>query len=286
MDAATALAEALGRPLSKTEGLTTEPGGTVVAHWNQLDHYTDEHHIWTTPQWAEHLTDPLIEQPFAASPAGDRRAILHLSLNLHPQDRELSPAEWSEIGHRLARTAGLAPPGDEHACRWIAVRDKPTRMDLIANLIRLDGQWARTPHRLAEALTAEIRRIEHDLLLLTPRSSPQSTATASVTPVAPALVPNATSPLAGALHQLAAEQAGPLSTVRRLVEELGRQAAALPGHQTAAAGRDLFWAARRLHGVQEHLGQIAERLHPTTSPPPEPVPVPGRAAAASTPMTR
>ncbi|MDT9685038.1 ATP-binding protein [Streptomyces sp. TRM76323] len=287
-DAAAALADALGRPVSKDEGLTTEPGGDVVAHWNQLDYYTDEHRVWTTPEWAEHLADPLLEHPFVSGPDDDRRAILHLTVRLHPLDRELSPAEWSEIGHRIARMAGLAPPGDERACRWIAVRDKPDRMDVIANLIRLDGAWASTPHRLAQVLDAEARRIEADLLLRVrhPSVEDKPTGLAPAPAAAPPLVPAATSPLAGILRQLAAEQAGPIATVRKLIEQVGRQAAALPGHQTAAAGRDLFWAARRLHGVQEHLGEIATRLNPPLPPAPERAALPVTAPASSAAVTR
>ncbi|MFI8103422.1 relaxase/mobilization nuclease [Streptomyces sp. NPDC086023] len=281
-EAADALADALGRPLSANEGLTTEPGGTVVAYWDQLDRYTDESRYWTTPEWAQHLDDPLVEHPFAAAPDGSRRAILHLYVRLHPLDRELSPAEWSEVGHRLARTAGLAPPGDDRACRWVAVRDKANRMDLIGNLIRLDGSWATTPRRLAEALEAEARRIEADLLLHTGPPSVQEKAPAAARPTAaaPARTPAATSPLAGILTQLAAEQAGPIAAVRQLVEQVGRQAAALPGHETAAAGRDLFWAARRLHGVQDQLGQIAARLTPAP-PAPGPALTPPHTAAPS-----
>ncbi|MET9430011.1 relaxase/mobilization nuclease [Streptomyces sp. NPDC003036] len=281
INAVDALADALGRPLSQDEGLTTEPGGSVVAHWDQLDLYTDENRTWTTSDWAQHLAEPLRERPFAAH----RHAILHLSVRLHPLDRKLSPAEWSEIAHRLARTAGLAPPGDDRACRWIAVRDEPTRMDLIGNLIRLDGDWAATPRRLAHVLETEARRIETDLLLHTRHPSAEESAAAPQGAFPPALVPTATSPLAGILNQLAAEQTGPIATVRQLIEEAGRQAAALPGHEAAAAGRDLFWAARRLHGVQEQLGEIAARLAPAP-PDSSPAIFPPRAPATSTAVKR
>ncbi|MFE6457782.1 relaxase/mobilization nuclease [Streptomyces cinereoruber] len=286
-DAAAALATTLGRPASRTEGLTTEPGGAVVAYWDKLDHYTDEGRTWTTLEWAEHIADPLLEHPFAAGPGGDRRAVLRLAVQLHPLDRELSPAEWSEISHRIARTAGLAPPGDEQACRWIAVRGTPGRMDLIANLIRADGEWASVPHRLAHVLEDEARSIEADLLLQThhPWARRQGAGTVLPAPAAQPRVPAPTSPLAEILNQLAADQTGPLGTVRQLVEQLGRQAAALPGHQVAAAGRDLFWAARRLHGVQEHLGEIAARLG-TASAPSKPAPLSPQTAAPSTGATR
>ncbi|MGW7303985.1 relaxase/mobilization nuclease [Streptomyces sp. NPDC054835] len=285
-DAAEALAEALDRPLSADEGLTTDPDGTVVAYWDQLDRYTNEDRYWTTPEWAAHLSDPLREHPFVSAPDGSRSAILHLYVRLHPMDRELSPAEWSEIGNRLARTAGLAPPGDEWACRWIAVRDKPDRMDLIGNLIRLDGTWAVTPRRLSEALQEETRRIEADLLLRPghPATPVKASAAARSAAALPRAV-TATSSLAGILNQLSAEQAGPVAAVRQLIEQVGRQAAALPGHETAAAGRDLFWAARRLHGVQEQLGEIAARLAPSPAPPGPAVPLP-RTPAIPTAATR
>ncbi|WP_308314217.1 hypothetical protein [Streptomyces sp. GbtcB7] len=86
------LAEALGRPVSPNEGLTEH---TIVAHWPGLDYFTldDEQRIWTAVQWAEHLEDLYLEHPFAASPDDDRRAILHLDIRLHPDDRELTGPE-------------------------------------------------------------------------------------------------------------------------------------------------------------------------------------------------
>ncbi|MFC6512055.1 hypothetical protein ACFQFR_03290 [Streptomyces goshikiensis] len=128
-----ALAEALGRPVSSREGLTDH---TVVAHWSGLELYILEERTWTVPEWAAHLDDPLHEQPFATSPEGDHRAIFHAEILLHHADRELVQAEWAEVSHRLARAAGIATPGDDHGCRWIAVQAQPGRLDLLANLIR------------------------------------------------------------------------------------------------------------------------------------------------------
>ncbi|MET9958148.1 relaxase/mobilization nuclease [Streptomyces sp. NPDC006326] len=269
MTAGEALAEALGREISMEEGLTTEPGGTVVAHWNRLDHYTDDHRIGESASWADHLAEPSLEHPLVSGPDGDRRAILHITARLHPLDRELNHAEWSEIGHRIARAAGIAPPGDDAACRWIAVQGQPGRLDVIANLIRDDGTWSAPPRRLMQTLVTEARNVAADLLL---HSSPQQGAGPQQHPSAgPAVtpsprVPTATSPLAAILRQLAAEQSGPIAPVRQLVEEVVRQAAALPGDQTDAAARDLFWAARRLYGLQEQLGEIASRLQPPAPP--------------------
>ncbi|MGW4671463.1 hypothetical protein [Streptomyces sp. NPDC004324] len=58
---------------------------------------------------------------------------------LHPQDRDLTGPEWAEAAHRLARAAGIDIPGKEHGCRWTAVQAQPRRLNLIANLIHLDG---------------------------------------------------------------------------------------------------------------------------------------------------
>ncbi|MFF4583154.1 hypothetical protein ACFY15_33005 [Streptomyces sp. NPDC001373] len=282
-----ALAEALGREISMAEGLTTEPGGTVVAHSNRQDHYTDEDETWSSATWADHLTDPSLEHPLASGPDGDRRAILHVTAHMHPLDRELSHAEWSEIGYRIARVAGIAPPGDDQACQWIAVQAQPGRLDVIANLIRLDGTWSAQPRRLLQTLVAEARKIEADLLLHSSHrqdSARQDPMTGLEHVVAPR-VPTATGPLAGILRQLAAEQSGPIAAVRQLVEEVGRQAASLPGDQTDAAARDLFWAARRLYGLQEQLGEIASRLQPPAPPaalaPARPVQVPAASRVAA-----
>lgn len=259
-----ALAEALGREISLNEGLTTEPGGTVVAHSNRLDHYTDEDETWSSATWADHLADPSLEHPLASGPDGDRRAILHVTAHMHPLDRELNHTEWSEIGYRIARVAGIAPPGDDQACQWIAVQAQPGRLDVIANLIRLDGTWSAQPRRLLQTLVAEARSIEADLLLHSShRQDSHRDRAPELEHVASPRVPTANGPLAGILRQLAAEQSGPISTVRQLVEEVGRQAATLPGDQTKAAARDLFWTARRLYGLQEQLGEIASRLQPS-----------------------
>ncbi|MEU7162325.1 hypothetical protein [Streptomyces chrestomyceticus] len=158
------LSEALGRAVPIEGGLAEQ---AVVAYWPGLDSYLldDEQATWTATQWAEHLEDPLLEHPFAASPHGDRRAIFHLEARLHPDDGDLSDAEWAEAAHRLARAAGIETPGDQSGCHWIAVHGKPERLDVIANLIRLDGAWQRRPADLMRRLADETRRIEADLRL-------------------------------------------------------------------------------------------------------------------------
>lgn len=242
------LAEALGRPVSPEGGLTEH---TIVAHWQGLDYSTpdDGQKIWRSTQWAEHLEGPYLDHPFAAGPGDDRRAIWHLDVRLHPEDRELTRPEWSEAAHRLARATGIEVPGEENGCRWIAVQAQPRRIDLIANMIRLDGTWHTPPADVPQRLAEESRRIEQDLRLIPVRNV--AAAQAATRPA-----PTASAQLATVLTQLADEQAGPLSTVRGLVEHTARQPGAV-GTQTA---HRLELIARRLHAIQQDLNTTAAHL--------------------------
>ncbi|SBT91850.1 hypothetical protein GA0115233_103637 [Streptomyces sp. DI166] len=247
------LAEALGRPLSANEGRTEY---TIVAHWSGLDYYTpdDEQRTWTSVQWAEHLEDPYLEHPFAASADDDRRAILHLDIRLHPDDRELTGPEWAETAHRFARAAGIEIPGAaEHGWRWIAVQAKPGRLDLIANLIHLDGTWRTPPADILRRLADEARRIEQDLNLIPARTGP--TARPAVR-----TAPTASAQLASVLAQLADEQAGPLATVRGLIEHTAHRIARQPGAAGTEAAHGLELIARRLHAIQQDLDTAAAHL--------------------------
>ncbi|MCZ0978720.1 hypothetical protein O1L60_04220 [Streptomyces diastatochromogenes] len=163
--------DVLGTPLPYEEKLAA---GTIVAYWPGLDAYTaaGEPESWTVLNWAEHLSDPLHEHPFAESPAGDRRAVFRLAVRLAPEDRTLTRQEWAEVAHRIARAAGIEIPGDDQGCRWVALQLRPHRLDLIANLIRLDGTWQRQPTGLPHRLATETRRLEGELGLLTPARSP------------------------------------------------------------------------------------------------------------------
>ncbi|MFC9856250.1 MULTISPECIES: relaxase/mobilization nuclease [unclassified Streptomyces] len=242
------LEEALGRPVSPTEGLTEY---MVVAHWPGLDYFTldDEEKIWSSVEWAAHLEDPYLEHPFAASPDDDRRAILHIDVRLHPDDRELTGPEWAETAHRLARAAGIEIPGKEDGCRWIAVQAQRGRLDLID----LDGAWHVAPADILRRPSDEARRIEQDLRLFRVRSGP---------PMRPAIrpAPTASAQLANVLTQLADEQAGPLAAVRGLIEHTAHRIARQPGAADTGTAHRLELLARRLHAIQQHLDSTATQL--------------------------
>ncbi|MFF8997480.1 hypothetical protein ACF1GW_10270 [Streptomyces achromogenes] len=141
-------------------------------------------------------------------------------------------------------------PGDRSGCRWIAVQAQPGRLDLIANLIRLDGAWQHLPAGLPGRLAEEARRIEQDLHL---------TASASGRRRPTVSVPDASAQLAGVLAQLADERCGPLTAVRGLIEHTAHRAALQPG-TGSDIGHRLELIARRLHAVQQDLDATATRM--------------------------
>ncbi|CAL9365390.1 hypothetical protein SUDANB105_00752 [Streptomyces sp. enrichment culture] len=253
------LGEALGRPVTPEEGLTEHK---VIAHWPGLDAYTldGEQAEWTPLQWAEHLEDPLLAHPFTAGPGGDRRAVFHLDARLHPDDRDLSVAEWAEVAHRLARAAGVETPGDEDGCSWIAVQGQPGRLDLIANLIRLDGTWQQQPSNPLRRISDEARRIEQDLRLIPVSAGPRQSAVAQP-------VPAASTQLAAVLAQLANEHSGPLAAARGLVEHAAHRIDRRPGSASPSAARGLELIALRLHGIQHDLTAAATDLNAGLRPP-------------------
>ncbi|MER5202198.1 relaxase/mobilization nuclease [Streptomyces sp. NPDC002825] len=246
------LAKALGRPVPPNEALTEH---TVVAHWPRLDDsmFGDEQKIWTSIQWAAHLEDPYLEHLFAVSLDDDRRAILHLDVRLQPDDRDLTGPEWAEVAHRLARAAGIEIPGKGHGCRWIAVQAQPRRLDLIANLIHLDGAWHAPPADVLRRLAAEARRLEQDLHLIPVRTAPSARTVSQ-------LAPTASAQLASVLAQLADEQAGPVATVRGLVEYVAHRIASQPGAAGGDTAHRLELIARRLHTIQQDLDATADHL--------------------------
>lgn len=255
-----ALTDALGRPVSPDE---SRPEHTVVAHWPGLEHYTldDEQKMWTAAQWAEHLEDPLLEHPFATSPRGDRHAVFHLDVRLHPDDRALSRAEWAEIAHRLTRAAGVQIPGDDQGCRWVAVQAQRGRLDVLANLIRLDGAWQQRSADFLHRLVDAARLIERDLRLT------------SVVTSAPA----ESVPFASVLSHLADERVGPLAAVRALVEHTAWQVAR---QSDAGAGHGLELIARRVYDIQQDLDAAAARLTAQPRPPATAAPAPAAKSSA------
>ncbi|MFJ8543055.1 relaxase/mobilization nuclease domain-containing protein [Streptomyces sp. NPDC093586] len=66
--------------------------------------------------------------------------VWHCPVRAAPEDRYLSDAEWAEIAQRIVQAAGIAPAGDDLACRWIAVRHADDHIHILATTVREDGR--------------------------------------------------------------------------------------------------------------------------------------------------
>ncbi|MEE1738014.1 relaxase/mobilization nuclease domain-containing protein [Streptomyces sp. BE147] len=110
----------------------------------------------------EHL-QRLLDQPVNALPASKRpeKHVWHLSVRAAPEDPILSDEDWAAIARRMVAATGIAPDGDEQACRWAAVRHADDHIHIIATLVRDDGCRPRL-HNEARRAQTECRRIEAD----------------------------------------------------------------------------------------------------------------------------
>jgi hypothetical protein len=104
-----------------------------------------------------HLIE-LLEIPVRAGRNPPRRPVWHCSLRTHPTDRILSDTEWGHIAAEVMARTGLAPHGDEHAVRWVAVRHAADHVHLVATLVRQDRRtfWPRYDFKLSQAACRDI----------------------------------------------------------------------------------------------------------------------------------
>ncbi|WP_024756580.1 relaxase/mobilization nuclease domain-containing protein [Streptomyces exfoliatus] len=87
--------------------------------------------------------------------------VWHCPVRTAPEDRHLSDAEWGEIAQRIVEAAGIAPPGDDLACRWIAVRHADDHIHILATTVREDGRRPRL-HDSGIRVGDACRQIEQD----------------------------------------------------------------------------------------------------------------------------
>ncbi|MEU6524345.1 mobilization protein [Streptomyces sp. NPDC046924] len=85
--------------------------------------------------------------------------VWHCPVRTAPGDRYLTDAEWAEVARRIVHAAGIAPEGDDKACRWIAVRHADDHIHIMATTVRADGRRPRA-HRDGQRAQAECRKIE------------------------------------------------------------------------------------------------------------------------------
>ncbi|MGG7569186.1 hypothetical protein [Streptomyces sirii] len=70
------------------------------------------------------------------------RPAWHCSVVNHT-GRVLSDEQWEALVKDIVAATGIEPGGDTAACRWVALRRGQCSVDLVANVIRQDGRWAR-----------------------------------------------------------------------------------------------------------------------------------------------
>ncbi|EKX67525.1 mobilization protein [Streptomyces ipomoeae] len=85
--------------------------------------------------------------------------VWHCPVRTAPGDRYLTDTEWAEVAHRVVAATGIAPEGDEKACRWIAVRHADDHIHILATTVRADGRRPRT-NRDGWRAQQECRKIE------------------------------------------------------------------------------------------------------------------------------
>ncbi|MEU6815850.1 relaxase/mobilization nuclease domain-containing protein [Streptomyces sp. NPDC046860] len=93
----------------------------------------------TLTQLANHLDEPVhLRNSEFGRKITDH--VWHCPVRTAPEDRHLSDAEWADIAQRIVEAAGIAPPGDDLACRWIAVRHADDHIHILATTVREDGR--------------------------------------------------------------------------------------------------------------------------------------------------
>jgi hypothetical protein len=134
----------------------------LVAAWDGAGDLADlEPAITPTGQRDfRHLTE-LLEIPVRAGRNPPRKYVWHCSLRGYPTDRTLADEEWRHIAGEVMARVGLAPHGDVHAVRWVAVRHADDHIHLVATLVRQDRRtcWARNDYSLAQAACRDIEQL-------------------------------------------------------------------------------------------------------------------------------
>ncbi|AZS73222.1 mobilization protein [Streptomyces lydicus] len=116
--------------------------------------------IATLTELARHLDEPVhLRNSEFGKPVTDH--VWHCPVRAAPEDRYLSDTEWGEIAQRVVQAAGIAPAGDDLACRWIAVRHADDHIHILATTVREDGRRPKL-HDSGIRVGDECREIEKD----------------------------------------------------------------------------------------------------------------------------
>ncbi|MGW2276394.1 relaxase/mobilization nuclease domain-containing protein [Streptomyces sp. NPDC001770] len=114
----------------------------------------------TLTQLARHLDEPVrLRNDEFGKPVTDH--VWHCPVRTAPEDRHLSDAEWADAARRIVAAAGIAPEGDDLACRWIAVRHADDHIHILATTVREDGRRPKL-HGSGVRVGDACRQIERD----------------------------------------------------------------------------------------------------------------------------
>ncbi|MEU9333015.1 mobilization protein [Streptomyces sp. NPDC048290] len=114
----------------------------------------------TLTQLARHLDEPVrLRNSEFGRKVTDH--VWHCPVRAAPEDRHLTDTEWGEIAQRIVEAASIAPPGDDLACRWIAVRHADDHIHILATTVREDGRRPKL-HDSGIRVGDACRRIEKD----------------------------------------------------------------------------------------------------------------------------
>ncbi|MEU8737141.1 mobilization protein [Streptomyces halstedii] len=122
-----------------------DPGRNPDATLTQLARHLDEPVHLRNSEFGKKITDHVWHCPVRAA----------------PEDRHLSDTEWADIAQRIVEAAGIAPPGDDLGCRWIAVRHADDHIHILATTVREDGRRPRL-HGSGIRVGDACRKIETD----------------------------------------------------------------------------------------------------------------------------
>ncbi|CCB75477.1 protein of unknown function [Streptantibioticus cattleyicolor NRRL 8057 = DSM 46488] len=142
------------------------------------------------PYLAQALDAP-VERLGARAP---ERPVWVCSVRSNPHQPDLTDAQWAAVARRLVDATGIAPDGDPDACRWIALRNQPRQVHVVATLAREDGSLHNAHRRspcllppspsLPSSVAASWQRVPATTFLprfsSTPASSRSRTGTADV----------------------------------------------------------------------------------------------------------
>ncbi|MCY0952762.1 hypothetical protein F0344_19915 [Streptomyces finlayi] len=94
------------------------------------------------PHLASLLDEPVALRKPRSGHTASRRLTWHCAIR-NTTDVELDDDDWFELTREVLDATGIEPDADPAACRWVAMRNQASGLDIVATVIRQDGRWAR-----------------------------------------------------------------------------------------------------------------------------------------------